>query len=52
MRFLVNAKVDLSPVVTQTYPLAEAAQAFAAAERGGDVIKIHILVSGEPAGSR
>ena len=35
MRFLVNAKVDLSPVVTQTYPLAEAAQAFAAAEHGG-----------------
>ena len=52
MRFLVNAKVDLSPVVTQTYPLAEAAQAFAAAEHGGDVIKIHILVSGDPAGSR
>jgi L-iditol 2-dehydrogenase len=51
MRFLVNAKVDLSPVVTQTYPLAEAVQAFAAAEHGRDVIKIHIKVSGEPASS-
>jgi threonine dehydrogenase-like Zn-dependent dehydrogenase len=51
MRFLVNAKVDLRPVVTQTYPLAEASQAFAAAEHGRDVIKIHIQVSGESGGS-
>jgi threonine dehydrogenase-like Zn-dependent dehydrogenase len=49
---MVNAKVDLSPVVTRTYPLDEALQAFAAAEKGGGVIKIHIQVSGGTAGTR
>jgi L-iditol 2-dehydrogenase len=52
LQFMVNAKVDLSPVVTRTYPLDEALQAFAAAEKGGGVIKIHIQVSGGTAGTR
>ncbi|MEO0033810.1 MAG: hypothetical protein RIS94_3568 [Pseudomonadota bacterium] len=46
---IVSGKVDVGPILSGTYPLADAVAAF---ERAGDrsrVVKLHIALAGEPA---
>jgi L-iditol 2-dehydrogenase len=43
LRFLARTGLDLSAVVTRTVPLAEAADAVAAARDGRDEVKVHIV---------
>lgn len=45
LRFLARAEVDLSPVITASFPLAEATEALAAAQRTEENIKVQ-MVSG------
>jgi L-iditol 2-dehydrogenase len=43
LRFLARTGIDLSPIVTATFPLAQGADAYAAARRTGEHIKVHIV---------
>jgi L-iditol 2-dehydrogenase len=43
LRFLARTGIDLSPIVTATFPLAQAPDAYAAARRTGEHIKVHLL---------
>jgi L-iditol 2-dehydrogenase len=45
IRFLASGVVDPTPIVTARYPLADAAQALAAAALGSGNIKVHIEVA-------
>ncbi|TMC03616.1 MAG: zinc-binding dehydrogenase [Chloroflexi bacterium] len=43
LRFLARSGLDLTPIVTVTYPLESGPDAFAAARRTDEQIKVHIL---------
>jgi L-iditol 2-dehydrogenase len=45
LRFLARAEVDLSPVITASFPLEQATEALAAAQRSDENIKVQ-MVSG------
>lgn len=45
LRFLARTGLDLSAVVTRTVPLAQAAEAVAAARDGRDEVKVHIVAA-------
>jgi L-iditol 2-dehydrogenase len=42
LRFLARTGLDLSAIVTRRYPLGQAADAYAAARRAGENVKVHI----------
>jgi L-iditol 2-dehydrogenase len=42
IRFIAASGLDLSPLVTATFPLSQAMEAFAASERRDEQIKVHV----------
>lgn len=51
VELIANGKIDVTPILSGTYPLDDAATAF---ERAGDrakVVKLHIAIAPEPAGA-
>ena len=43
LRFLARGQIDLSPVITASFPLAQATEALEAAQRSGENIKVQMV---------
>jgi L-iditol 2-dehydrogenase len=46
LRFLARTGLDLTPMITSTFPLDRAPEAYAAARRTGENVKVHIEYGG------
>ncbi len=43
LRFLARGEIDLSPVITASFPLERATEALEAAQRTGENIKVQMV---------